>query len=519
MKVAEKGTAGPASETPGRPAAAELSSTPRARLLGFGLLVVLPVVVGIAALTGGESGGVTEAAHKGGLSQATLLLLAAALVLVTAWAAGALAARLGQPRVIGEICAGILLGPSALGAVAPGFVAWLFPRGVVTGLDGLAQIGLVLFMFGVGQELAAVRGAGREARGAALVTLASFLVPFASGLVVAISLFPKHAGSTVGSTPFALFLGCALGVTAFPVLARILADLGIMSGRIGRLSLYAAAVGDGACWIVLTIALALAQGGGAADEWRTLALIVPAAVVILWPVRIALGKLLAGPAGRSPVAVLTICTAGTAAAAGLTSALGVHQLIGAFLFGLAWPVGHGRPAEGASAKGVSAKGRSAKGASGKAERAGAGHGPADEASTEPVATLARLLMPFFFLGFGLSLDLRDLALNADNLLLLVVLLAVAMFSKVIGAGLGGLWSGLPRREALGLGVLMNTRGLTELVVLGIGHQAGVIDGPLFAALVLVTLATTAMTGPVLKVLKLLTPGGARPTAPAHRPES
>ncbi|SCF35227.1 Kef-type K+ transport system, membrane component KefB [Micromonospora matsumotoense] len=471
MKLAEPRTAGPVRAAPGQPAAGALPDPPRRQRLGYSLLVVAPAVVGTAALLGTARAGVGgPSGPAAGVSQTAVFLLAAAMVFVTARAAGAFAVRLGQPQVIGEICAGILLGPSALGAVAPDLAAWIFPAPVVIGLDGLAQVGLVLFMFGVGQELAAVRGAASEARGAALVALASFLVPFAAGLLLATWLFPQHAGGPVGSTAFALFVGCALGVTAFPVLARILSDLHLTSSRTGRLSLYAAGMGDGVCWAVLTVALALAQGHSAAANWRTLLLLVLAAV-ILGPVRIALRRLLDGRFAGSPGTVLTLCIAGTAASAALTAALGVHQLIGAFLFGLAWPA--------------------------------AGGGRAGSRPTASVASLATLLLPFFFLGFGLSLDLRKLAFDRENLVLLAVLLVVATVSKVAGAGLAGHWSGLPRTEALGLGVLMNTRGLTELVVLGVGHQAGVIDARLFAALVLVTLVTTATTGPALRALRVV----------------
>ncbi|MFD5569089.1 cation:proton antiporter [Streptomyces cadmiisoli] len=190
------------------------------------------------------------------------------------------------------------------------------------------------------------------------------------------------------------------------------------------------------------------------------------------PVRVVLAKVLDGPAGRSRAAVLTLCVAGTAASAGLTALLGVHQLIGAFLFGLAWP---------------------------RSRRPG---GEPDSA----VATLAQLLLPVFFLGFGLSLDLSRLPFDASSATLFGAVLAVATLSKVVGAGLAGLTSGLERTDALVLGVLMNTRGLTELVVLGIGHEAGLLDTHLFAVLVLVTLVTTAMTGPGLWLIRRRRPG-------------
>ncbi|MEV8017463.1 cation:proton antiporter [Streptomyces sp. NPDC086554] len=443
----------------------------RRRRIGYGLLVVVPVIAGVLALAeagrGGDAGG--GSAHGPGGSSTAVLLLAAAAVLVVARGAGALAERLGQPRVIGEICAGLALGPTLLGRLAPDVFSWIFPKPVVTGLDALAQLGLVLFMFGVGQELSQARRTAREAQGALLVTLASFLVPFATGAALALWLFPRYEGVSSEPTAFALFLGCALSVTAFPVLARILADLGLLGSKTGRLSLYAAAVGDGVCWLVLTVALALAQGDGPGTTWQTLLLSLLATAVLLGPVRAGLKRVLEGPLGRSPAAVLTLCTAGVAASAGLTAQLGIHQLIGAFVFGLAWPTTF--------------------------------RGQSGEAQSAAVHTLAQLLLPFFFLGFGLSLDLGELSLDMGNALLLGGMLVAAMVSKILGAGLAGWLSGLTRTDSLVLGVLMNTRGLTELVVLGIGHQAGVIDDQLFAVLVLVTLVTTAMTGPGLRLIQ------------------
>ncbi|MFF2062829.1 cation:proton antiporter [Streptomyces sp. NPDC058200] len=438
----------------------------RRRLLGYVLLVLVPVLAGGLALAAGDPAGPGTAARSAG-STTAVLLLAIGGVLVVALAAGTLAARIGQPRVMGEICAGLALGPSVLGQVAPDVSAWLFPPKVVTGLDALAQLGLVLFMFGVGQELARTRTTRGE-RGFTLVALGSLLVPFAAGTCAALWLAPRHVGQAAHPTAFALFLGCALSVTAFPVLARILSELGLLGSRTGRLSLYAAAVGDGICWVVLTVALTLAQGKGPGGQWGTLLASVLLVLVLLGPVRLGLARLLAGRIGRSPAATCTLCVAAVAASAGLTAALGIHQLIGAFLFGLAWPPA---PARGAVA------------------------------AASSVAAFAQLLLPFFFLGFGLSLDLGNLSLDSNGVVLLVVMLVLATLSKVVGAGLAGYLAGIPRTGALEIGVLMNTRGLTELVVLGIGHEAGLIDTQLFAVLVLVTLATTAMTGPGVRLMR------------------
>ncbi|MBC3987643.1 cation:proton antiporter [Streptomyces sp. AC563] len=444
----------------------------RQRVLGYVVLVALPVVGCVIALVAAPGGSGAAAAGHSAKSSTATLLLAASGVLAVALGAGALAARIGQPRVMGEICAGLALGPSVLGELGPEVSDWLFPPDVVTGLDALAQLGLVLFMFGVGQELVQVQQSRIE-RGFTLVTLSSFLVPFAIGTATALWLWDEHGGSAGEPLAFALFLGCSLSVTAFPVLARVLTELGLLKSRTGRLSLYAAAVGDGACWVVLTAALALATGEGAGDQWWKLLVFAGTTAMLLGPVRTGLARVLDGPVRYSPAVVSTLCVAGVAASAGLTAALGIHQLIGAFVFGLAWP---------------------------RATKRGNG-----EAALTSVATIAGLLLPFFFLGFGLSLDLGDLSLSAEGAVLLVVLLVLATVSKVVGAGLAGYVAGLSRTQALELGILMNTRGLTELVVLSIGHEAGVIGTQLFVALVVVTLVTTAMTGPGLRLLRVLRP--------------
>ncbi|MBB5935460.1 cation:proton antiporter domain-containing protein [Streptomyces zagrosensis] len=457
-------------EARGTPDTSEGEDRPRGRrqrLLGYAALVALPAIICVVALIAAPEGSGAAGAGHGVDHTTAKLLLAASGVLAVALGAGALAVRIGQPRVMGEICAGLALGPSVLGQVAPDVSDWIFPAKVVTGLDALAQLGLVLFMFGVGQELAQARQT-RVERGFALVTCASFLVPFAAGTATALWLWEEHSGSTQNPLAFALFLGCSLSVTAFPVLARVLTDLGLLKTRTGRLSLYAAAVGDGVCWVVLTAALALASGEGAGGQWWKLLLFVATAVVLLGPVRIWLARLLDGSTKHSPVITSTLCIAGVAASAGVTALLGIHQLIGAFLFGLAWP--H-----------ISGKGD-------------------DAVALSSVTTLAGLLLPFFFLGFGLSLDLGDLSLDADGALLLAGLLTLATLTKVIGAGVAGYLTGLSRARSLELGILMNTRGLTELVVLGIGHEAEVIDTQLFVVLVVVTLVTTAMTGPGLRLI-------------------
>ncbi|MGW2398729.1 cation:proton antiporter [Kitasatospora sp. NPDC001664] len=378
---------------------------------------------------------------------------------------GRVAILLRQPRVTGEIVGGLLLGPSFLGSVAPGVAHFLFPPGVVPMFNGLAQLGLVLFMFGVGQELGAMRLRGAAPQ-ALLISQASLLVPFAAGVLIALPLMGQYMGTEVRPVAFVLFIGCALSITAFPVLARILSDLGLTRTRPGQLSLFAAAVGDGGSWLILSVILSLAHGSDpTALLGRAVAVLVLVALFV-GPLRRLATKVpdRTDWAKRAPsAAVLLVIAVG--AVSTLTAMLGIHQLIGALLVGLVWPQGN-RIAVAAAA---------------------------------PLASTAKtVLLPFFFLGFGLNVDLRSLHLDGGAGLVLLALLAVAIVGKLVGPGLCARLTGLPWRDSAVLGVLLNARGLTELVVIQIGYQAHIISQQMLGLLTIVALVTTVMTAPLLR---------------------
>ncbi|WP_051796353.1 cation:proton antiporter [Streptomyces sp. NRRL S-87] len=409
--------------------------------------------------------------------------LGAAVVLALSHLAGTLCTRLGQPRVMGEVIAGIALGPSLLGSVAPGATAWLFPSSILPMFNGLAQLGLAVFMFATGQELCSLRVRG-TARQGLVISQASLLIPFAAGSLVAIPLADRYAPPGLSPLVFVLFVGCAVSITAFPVLARMLDDLGIARTRPGRLSLLAAAIGDGGSWLALSAILALAQGSDPVDAAaRTLAV---AALIALYlgPVR----KLAARWSDRhaataNPTTLRIALVVAVGASAALTAALGVHQLIGAFLVGLVWPPS-----------------------------------AATTATTPLTSTAKSVLLPFFFLGYGLNVDLSTLTFTGGAALVLAALLAVAVLTKIVGTGLAARSTGLSWRESLSLGALLNTRGLTELVVLQIGHESHLLTAPLFAILTLVALITTLMTGPLLKLTGVPTDDApATPPTPAREP--
>nr|WP_246425044.1 cation:proton antiporter [Streptomonospora nanhaiensis] len=482
-------------DPPGEGAAERPAPGRRGRrwLLAAALTGTVPLVAIVAAAVAAgslASGGGQGPVETGGFLQLGAtghFFLAAAAVLAAARAGGALAQRVGQPRVVGEICAGLALGPSLLGRLAPGVMDWLFPSAVLAPIDGLAQFGLVLFMFGVGRELAGMRLRGATGR-ALLVSQASMAVPFALGALAAVPLAAAFAGPNGSGAAFVLFMGCALSITAFPVLARMLTDLRLLRTEVGGLSLFAAAVGDGASWLVLAAVLAAAAGSAPMVVMVNGVATVLVVALFLGPVKRLLGRWAQRAGGGASESL--VLAVGVAAAAALTAALGVHQLIGAMLVGLAWP----------------------------GTAPGADTGPVGRfirVADQLTATARNVLLPFFFFGFGLTADLGALDWTGPALPAFLVLLALAVAGKVVGPGVCAWLLGMAPRSALILGALLNARGLTELIVIQIGYDAGIIDAPMAAVLTLVALCTTMMTGPLLRLLRAAPEE--EPRAPDRRP--
>ncbi|PPK65021.1 cation:proton antiporter [Actinokineospora auranticolor] len=402
--------------------------------------------------------------------QTVFLFLDLAVVVALARLVGALARRLGQPAVIGEILAGVLIGPSLLGT---GVTDVLFPADVRPLLSTLANVGVAVFMFGIGVELdrALLRGKGKLATA---VSLASIALPFALGALLALYLVGNHtAPHRLG---FVLFIGAAMSVTAFPVLARILADRGLSRTPVGGIALVCAAAGDLLAWCLLAVVVLVSGGGG---QW--LFLWGPAyLVVMLWLVRPLLRKVLTD---RVPTSVaLSILIAGLLLSGAATEWIGLHFIFGAFLFGVVVP--H----EGTSRLRESV-----------VERIDLFNGT--------------LLLPVFFIVAGLKVDLS--AIGATGVLELALVLVAAVTGKLGGAFAAARLNGMPTREAAGLGVLMNTRGLTELIILSVGLRLGMLDQRLYSVMVVMAIVTTAMAGPLLRLLDLPTD----PPAPVHRPRT
>lgn len=409
--------------------------------------------------------------------QIPVMLVGIAVVLMCAVVLGRIAVRLGQPAVVGEITAGILLGPTLLGSLPGDPSSALFPDEVRPLLFAVAQIGLVLFMFVVGWEFE--RRLVRPNAGlAAGVSLFSIVLPFTLGFGIALLVHPHHstvAGQHVPFLSFALFLGAAMSVTAFPVLARIISDRGLQGSRVGTLALASAAIDDVIAWMLLALVSALIVADGDLTRLVWIAgfsvLFVVAMLLIVRPLVARLVRW--GVAGERWSTLIMLLCAGAFVSAWLTSLIGIHAIFGAFLFGFAMPREPARVIVGRL--------------------------------RTPVESTGLLFLPVFFIITGLNVDLS--ALTRGDYLTLVLVLVVACTGKMIGAYVPARISGLGRREAKDLGVLMNTRGLTELVILNVGVSMGVLDERMFTMLVIMALVTTMMAGPLLSRHR---PSDARP---------
>lgn len=399
------------------------------------------------------------------------LLIDVAVVIAAARIGGRIAQAFRQPAVVGEIAAGIALGPSLLGLLPGNPTEALFPTEVQPLLGALAQIGLVLFMFIVGLELDMRLVAGRE-RAAATISVCSIVVPFALGVGLAVVLYPTNkvvGGKEIGLTGMALFLGIAMSITAFPVLARILTDRGMQRTPPGVFSLAAAAVDDIIAWTALAFVIAVISGGSPLAVARIVGLTAAYVAVMFLIVRPLLRKLVTwrDRAGRMTPDILAVILIGLFCSAAATDIIGIHQIFGAFVFGAIMPKVGGE----ALTREI-------------LER------------LEQVSVL--LLLPMFFVVTGLGVNLAGMGPNAWWQLLAV--LAVAIVGKFAGAFTGARLSRIPSRQASAIAVLMNTRGLTELVILSAGKQLGVLSDELFAMMVVMALVTTILAEPLLRVI-------------------
>lgn len=407
-----------------------------------------------------------QVVHRSPLST---LLLQIIVIIIIARLFGSIFRRLGQPPVMGEMVAGITLGPSVLGLVSPQISAFLFPESSMMALGVVSQLGVVLFMFIVGMELD-VQHLRERAGAAVMVSHASIVVPFLMGTALALFLYPTLAHENTSFTPFALFMGIAMSITAFPVLARILKDRRLDQSPLGTTALACASIDDATAWCILAFVIAIANATGFSSSIITITLTLVFVVVMLFVVKprleTAITRKIEDPSYSRFVMAGVLAFA--LACAWFTETIGIHALFGGFLAGVVMP------------------------------------------STASVQTFLRdrieaftsaALLPLFFVFTGLRTQITLLN-DAWSWLICLAIILVAIVGKLVGSMLMARWTRMSWRDSFAIGVLMNTRGLIELVVLNIGYDLGILSARIFVMMVIMALATTFMTGPLLSLVKI-----------------
>lgn len=396
------------------------------------------------------------------------LIMQIALVLVASRIGGSLFLKIRQPRVVGEMFAGIMLGPSFLGWIAPHWSQVLFPPSSLGYLSALSQVGVVIFMFLVGLGINP-KELKSQSHTAVLTSHLSITLPFVLASFTAIYLYPRLSDNSVPFLSFALFLGAAMSITAFPVLARILTERNLLHSRLGTVAIACAAVDDVTGWCVLAyIVVVIRATGRQTSIWFTLGGIITFALVMIFGVR----RLLVGfeeryrRNGRLSETAFALMVLLVLSSALCTERLGIHLLFGSFLMGAIMPKEH------------------------KFVR---------YVLDRFEVLIGILLLPLFFAFTGLRTNI-GLVKGQEMWMYCGLIILVATVGKFGGSMLAAWWTGMRVREAAGLGALMNTRGLMELVVLNIGLDIKVISPALFSMMVLMALTTTFMTSPALEMV-------------------
>ena len=395
-----------------------------------------------------------------------ILVLQVAVVLAACRVMGALFKKFQQPRVVGEMFAGIMLGPSFLGWIAPHFSAYLFPSSSLGFLNALSQIGVIIFMFLVGMNINP-KELAKEGHAAVLSSHVSITAPFVLAAFLALYLYPRLSDDSVAFSSFALFMGAAMSITAFPVLARILQERKMMHTRLGTVAIACAAVDDVTGWIILAYIVVLIRAAHSATSiWVTLGGIVVFALVMIYGVQRLLHRIFLNAyekwcnLSENRMAFMMLLVLASALC---TERLGIHLLFGAFLMGAIMPK------EPKFVRYV-----------------------LDRFETITVT----LLLPLFFAFTGLRTNIA-LVKGPTMWMYCGLIILVATAGKLGGSTIAARVTGMSWRESAGLGTLMNARGLMELVILDVGLDIGVISPALFSMMVIMALATTFMTTPVL----------------------
>jgi Kef-type K+ transport system membrane component KefB len=387
-------------------------------------------------------------------------------IIVAARLLGTVFLKMGQPAVIGEMVAGIILGPSLLGMLFPTAQGFLFPASSMSFLRILSQLGVILFMFVVGLDLN-VRYVRAKADAALLVSHASIMVPFLLGISLSLIIYPSIASPQVSFTPFALFIGVAMSITAFPVLARIIEERGLSGTYLGNTAIACAAIDDVTAWCILAIVVAVAKASGLISSLMTILgslLFIGMMAFLIKPLldRWLGEKIRQGAASRTAFALVLVVIFASAL---FTEIIGIHALFGAFLAGVVMPSHEGLR--------IFLRERFETFSSG-------------------------FLLPLFFAFTGLRTHI-GLLNDWQSWLMCLGIIGVAIVGKLGGSMMAARWTGMNWQESFSLGALMNTRGLIELIVLNLGYDLGILSPKIFGMMVLMALTTTFMTGPLLSL--------------------
>lgn len=430
-----------------------------------GAATAAPVVTATSSLFDN----VAHALQHNALDPVSRLFLQLLVILAASRVVGKIFTWIGQPAVVGEMTAGILLGPSLFGLLAPEAFRFVFAPESLSALKLLSQIGVCLFMFTVGMELD-VAQLRNKAHTAVVVSHASIVVPFFLGVLLALGVYRGLAAPTASFTAFALFLGISMSITAFPVLARILQERGMMKSLLGVTAITCAAVDDVTAWSILAFVVAIVRATSMASAAVCLALVLLYVGVMVWFIRPRLAGWLGHAELEKPElskGLLAVIIGLVIASAYLTEIIGVHALFGAFLAGAIMPaVGDFRHRLAVRVENLSSV----------------------------------LFLPLFFCFTGLRTQLGLLS-DTSGWLLCLGIIAIATVGKLGGSAVTARLTGMGWRDSLQLGALMNTRGLMELIVLNIGLDLGVLSPRIFTMMVIMALVTTAMTGPLLTLLQ------------------
>lgn len=446
-------------------------------------LIYYPVIIGVFAfliwfvIHKGASLPVDEAGHpelsvtklpaaSGSLS---LLLLQIIVIFFVSKVFGWLITRIGQPAVVGETIAGIVLGPSIVGLFFPEVFNFVFPKASLPNLQFLSQIGLIFFMFLIGVDLDMDK-LKNKAQSAVVISHASIIFPYFLGVVLAYMLYREYAPAHVHFLSFALFMGIAMSITAFPVLARILKERNMTKTPLGVLALTCAAADDVTAWCILAIVIAIVKAGNITGALITIALAFGFVLVMVFVVRpwlkAAIHKIMQRE--NSNVLVVTVAFFVLLVCAWLAELIGIHALFGAFLAGAIMP--KNEPFQKLLA-----------------------------GKTEDISVL--VLLPLFFAFTGLRTQIG--LLDAHLWVVCAGVIFVAVVGKFGGSTVAARITGQTWKDSLSIGALMNTRGLMELIVLNIGYDLGILSPQIFAIMVLMALVTTMMTSPLLNLVESL----------------